>query len=318
MKLVVTGGYGFIGSNFINLASKSGYQILNIDNVTYAADRDNIRVDNIQNIEIDIANYNKLEPVLLDFAPDAIIHFAAESHVDNSIENPYVFLNTNIFGTYNLLQSCSKLKDEFHYIHISTDEVFGELGKEGFFTEETRYDPKSPYSASKASSDHLVRAWNNTYNFPATIVNCSNNYGPNQHKEKLIPKIITNCFSNNNIPIYGKGDHIRDWIFVEDFCRAILLILENRKSVLNESFCIGANQEFTNVELTEKICAIINANFSLKHNCLDLITYVDDRLGHDFRYAIDSTKIRKNLGWEPKYSFEEAIMKTIDYYKENL
>ena len=318
MKLLVTGGYGFIGSNFINLASQSDYKIINIDNVTYAANKNNIRVENINNIEIDIADYQNIEKTILDFKPDAIVHFAAESHVDNSIENPYIFLNTNILGTYNLLQACSKLENNFHFIHISTDEVFGELGKEGFFHEKTNYDPKSPYSASKASSDHLLRAWQNTYGFPATIVNCGNNYGPNQHKEKLIPKIITNCFSNNNIPIYGKGDQIRDWIFVEDFCRAILLILENRKSVLNESFCIGANQEFTNVELTEKICSIINAHFSLKHNCLDLITYVDDRLGHDFRYAINASKIRKNLGWEPKYSFEEAIMKTIDYYKENL
>ena len=272
----------------------------------------------IVHLETDIAEYSSTEKIILDFQPDIIVHFAAESHVDNSIENPYIFLNTNILGTYNLLQACSKLENNFHFIHISTDEVFGELGKKGFFNEKTNYDPKSPYSASKASSDHLVRAWQNTYGLPATIVNCCNNYGPNQHKEKLIPKIITNCFSNNSIPIYGKGDNIRDWIFVEDFCKAILLILENRGSVLNESFCIGANQEFSNVELTEKICSIINDNFSLKHNCLDLITYVDDRLGHDFRYAIDASKIKKDLGWKPEYSFEEAIMKTIDYYKGNL
>ena len=258
MKLLVTGGYGFIGSNFINLASESDYKIINIDNATYAADKNNIRVKNITNIETDIAEYSSTEKIILDFQPDIIVHFAAESHVDNSIENPYIFLNTNILGTYNLLQACSKLENNFHFIHISTDEVFGELGKKGFFNEKTNYDPKSPYSASKASSDHLVRAWENTYGFPATIVNCCNNYGPNQHKEKLIPKIITNCFSNNSIPIYGKGDNIRDWIFVEDFCKAILLILENRESVLNESFCIGANQEFSNVELTEKICSIIN------------------------------------------------------------
>ena len=317
MKLLVTGGYGFIGSNFINLASQSNYKITNVDNVTYAADKNNIRVENINNIEIDIADYPNIEKTILDFKPDAVVHFAAESHVDNSIEDPYIFLNTNILGTYNLLQACSKLENNFHFIHISTDEVFGELGKEGFFNEKTNYDPKSPYSASKASSD-LVRAWQNTYGFPATIVNCCNNYGPNQHKEKLIPKIITNCFTNKDIPIYGKGDNVRDWIFVEDFCKAILLIFENRESVINESFCIGANQEFTNVQLTKKICSIINANFSLQHNCLDLITYVDDRLGHDFRYAIDASKIRKDLEWKPEYSFEEAIMKTIDYYKGNL
>jgi len=318
MKLLVTGGYGFIGSNFINLASQFDHKIINIDNATYAADKNNIRVKNINNIELDIAEYPQIEKTILNFKPDAVVHFAAESHVDNSIENPYIFLNTNILGTYNLLQACSKLKNNFHFVHISTDEVFGELGKEGFFNEKTNYDPKSPYSASKASSDHLVRAWQNTYGFPATIVNCCNNYGPNQHKEKLIPKIITNCFTNKDIPIYGKGDNVRDWIFVEDFCKAILLILENRETVLNESFCIGANQEFTNVELTEKICSIINANFSLQHNCLDLITYVDDRLGHDFRYAIDASKIKNNIGWKPDYSFEEAIIKTINYYKKNL
>jgi len=318
VKLVVTGGYGFIGSNFINLASKFDYEILNIDKVTYAANKSNIKVDNVYSVELDIAKYQNIEKTILDFKPDGIVHFAAESHVDNSIKNPYVFLDTNILGTYNLIQSCSKLENNFHFIHISTDEVFGELGKEGFFNEKTNYDPKSPYSASKASSDHLVRAWQNTYGFPATIVNCCNNYGPNQHKEKLIPKIITNCFSNKNIPIYGKGNNVRDWIFVEDFCKAILLILENKESVLNETFCIGANQEFSNVELTEKICSIINDNFSLKHNCLDLITHVDDRLGHDFRYAINASKIRKNLEWKPEYSFEEAIMKTIDYYKGNL
>jgi len=318
MKLIITGGYGFIGSNFINLASKFGHDILNIDNVTYAANRDNIKVDNIDNIEIDIADYNRIEPVILDFSPDAVVHFAAESHVDNSITNPHIFLNTNIFGTYNLLQSCSKLKNDFHYIHISTDEVFGELGSEGFFTEETRYDPKSPYSASKASSDHLVRAWSNTYNFPATIVNCSNNYGPNQHKEKLIPKIITNCFLGNEIPIYGNGENIRDWIFVEDFCTAIMTVINNKEKSLNETFCIGSNHELTNIDVAKQICQIINDNFNPKHDCLELIKYVDDRLGHDFRYAIDSTKIRETLQWKPNYSFNDGLIKTIDYYKENI
>ena len=319
MKLLITGGYGFIGSNFINLVSKNGHEVLNIDNVTYAANRANIKmVPNIKNVEIDIVDYELLEKTMLEFQPDAIIHFAAESHVDNSIENPYVFLNTNIFGTYNLLQASSKLDNEFHYIHISTDEVFGELGEEGFFTEETSYDPKSPYSASKASSDHLVRAWTNTYNFPATIVNCCNNYGPNQHKEKLIPKIITNCLQGHEIPIYGTGENIRDWIFVEDFCKAIFLIVENKSIALNESFCIGANEELTNIDITRKICEIINSRFKLGHNCLDLIKHVDDRLGHDFRYAIDASKIKNELGWNPDNTFEEGIQKTINYYKENL
>ncbi len=319
MKLFITGGYGFIGSNFINLVSEMGHTVLNIDNVTYAANRDNIKMrSNIKNVEIDIVDYNLLEKTILDFKPDAIIHFAAESHVDNSIENPYVFLNTNIFGTYNLLQACSKLKNDFHYVHISTDEVFGELGEKGFFTEQTSYDPKSPYSASKASSDHLVRAWTNTYDFPATIVNCCNNYGPNQHKEKLIPKIITNCLKGIDIPIYGSGENIRDWIFVEDFCKAILLIINKKNISLNSTFCIGASEELTNIDITRKICGIINENFDLQHNCLDLITYVDDRLGHDFRYAIDASKIINELGWNPDNTFQQGIQKTIDYYKDNL
>jgi len=319
MKLFITGGYGFIGSNFINLVSEMGHTVLNIDNVTYAANRDNIKMrSNIKNVEIDIVDYNLLEKTMLDFQPDAIIHFAAESHVDNSIENPYVFLNTNIFGTYNLLQACSKLKNDFHYVHISTDEVFGELGEKGFFTEQTSYDPKSPYSASKASSDHLVRAWTNTYDFPSTIVNCCNNYGPNQHKEKLIPKIITNCLKGNDIPIYGSGENIRDWIFVEDFCKAILLIVNKRNISLNNTFCIGASEELTNIDITRKICGMINENFDLQHNCLDLITYVDDRLGHDFRYAIDASKIINELGWSPDNTFQQGIKKTIDYYKDHL
>ena len=316
MKLIITGGYGFIGSNFINIASKFGHDILNIDNVTYAANRDNIRVDNIDNIEIDIADYNRIEPVILDFSPDAVIHFAAESHVDNSIANPHIFLNTNIFGTYNLLQSCSKLKNDFHYIHISTDEVFGELGSEGFFTEETRYDPKSPYSASKASSDHLVRAWSNTYNFPATIVNCSNNYGPNQHKEKLIPTIIMNSLSQKTIPVYGNGLNVREWIFVEDYCNAVFAVINKREKSLFETFCVGSGHELTNIDIVKKICNLINENFDLSFDCLELITFVEDRKGHDFRYAIDSSKIKNDLNFSIDTNFDEALMKTILWYKD--
>ena len=184
------------------------------------------------------------------------------------------------------------------------------------FSEKTSYDPKSPYSASKASSDHLVRAWANTYKFPATIVNCSNNYGPNQHKEKLIPKIITNCLNGEKIPIYGNGQNIRDWIFVNDFCGAIINIIDNKEKSLNETFCIGANEELTNLEITKKICSLINEKFNLEHDCLDLITFVEDRLGHDFRYAIDASKINRVLNWKPQYSFNEGIQKTIEFYKD--
>ena len=316
MKILVTGGYGFIGSNFINIAAQLGHEIVNVDCVTYAANKQNIRTENVRTFEEDITNRIEIEKIILDFKPEKIIHFAAESHVDNSISNPLVFLETNILGTYNLLSSAQKLKNDFQYVHISTDEVFGDLDGEGFFSEKTSYDPKSPYSASKASSDHLVRAWANTYKFPATIVNCSNNYGPNQHKEKLIPKIITNCLNGEKIPIYGNGQNIRDWIFVNDFCGAIINIIDNKEKSLNETFCIGANEELTNLEITKKICSLINEQFNLEHDCLDLITFVEDRLGHDFRYAIDASKINRVLNWKPQYSFNEGIQKTIEFYKD--
>ena len=316
MRLLVTGGFGFIGSNFVNLLDRDDHEILIIDKMTYASNKSNVKNQDIQCLEFDIFNKQKLDKAIKDFNPSAIVHFAAESHVDNSIEKPLVFLNTNIIGTYNLLQSCLQLDRDIHFIHISTDEVFGDLGMKGFFCENTPYDPKSPYSASKASSDHLVRAWANTYNFPATIVNCSNNYGPNQHIEKLIPKIITNCFHNKPIPIYGSGENIRDWIFVEDFCRAIELILNNRENSIGETFCIGANHELTNISLVKQICNLINDNYSLDHDCLSLIQFVGDRLGHDFRYAIDSSKIQNVLGWKAKNTFDIGISKTIKFYEK--
>lgn len=318
MKILITGGFGFIGSNFVNLIDNDNNELLIIDKMTYASNKRNVINKNIKSLKIDIFNKENLDKAIQDFQPSVIVHFAAESHVDNSIKNPAVFLNTNIIGTYNLLQSSLKLNGDFHFIHISTDEVFGDLGMEGFFNENTSYDPKSPYSASKASSDHLVRAWANTYDFPATIVNCSNNYGPNQHLEKLIPKIITNCFKNRPIPVYGSGKNIRDWIFVEDFCRAILLIINNSDKAIGETFCIGSNHELTNIELVKQICRLINDTYSLDHDCLELVQFVKDRMGHDFRYAIDSSKIQKALGWQPKYSFESGIVKTIEHYKKSI
>jgi len=318
VKVLITGGFGFIGSNFVNLLDSENHEILIIDKMTYASRKSNVKNQNIKYLELDIFNKEDLDKAIQDFQPSAIVHFAAESHVDNSIENPSVFLNTNIIGTYNLLQSSLKLGKDFHFIHISTDEVFGDLGMEGYFNEVTSYDPKSPYSASKASSDHLVRAWANTYDFPATIVNCSNNYGPNQHLEKLIPKIITNCFKNIPIPIYGSGENIRDWIYVEDFCRAILLILNNSDKAIGKTFCIGSNHELTNISLVKQICKLINDTYPLDHDCLHLIQFVGDRLGHDFRYAIDASKIKNDLGWKPENTFEKGILKTIEHYKENL
>ena len=316
MKVLITGGFGFIGSNFVNLIDNDDNELLIIDKMTYAAKKENIKNNEIKHLNFDLIDCSLVDKAILDFKPEAIVHFAAESHVDNSIENPHLFLHTNILGTYNVLQACLKLNYDYHFIHISTDEVFGELGSEGYFSESTPYNPKSPYPASKASSDHLVRAWTNTYNFPATIVNCSNNYGPNQHIEKLIPKIITNCFNKKPIPVYGSGENIRDWIFVEDFCRAIELILNNREKSLGESFCIGANHELTNISLVKQICNLINENYSLGYDCINLIQFVGDRLGHDFRYAIDSTKIQKTLGWKPINSFDLGISKTIKFFEK--
>ena len=318
MRVLITGGFGFIGSNFVNLLDAENHDILIIDKMTYASHQGNVKNQDIKFLNLDIFNKENLDKAIQDFQPSAIVHFAAESHVDNSIENPSVFLNTNIIGTYNLLQSSLQLGKDFHFIHISTDEVFGDLGMEGYFNEKTSYDPKSPYSASKASSDHLVRAWANTYDLPATIVNCSNNYGPNQHLEKLIPKIITNCFKKIPIPVYGSGENIRDWIFVEDFCRAILLILKNSDKAIGETYCIGSNHELTNISLVKQICRLINDTYSLDHDCLELIQFVGDRQGHDFRYAIDSSKIKKVLGWQPKYSFQSGIEKTIEHYKKSI
>jgi dTDP-glucose 4,6-dehydratase len=304
MRVIVTGGFGFIGSNFVNLLNNENHEILIIDKMTYASNVNNVNDKNIKCLQFDIFDQASVDKAIKQFSPEAVIHFAAESHVDNSIDNPFVFLNTNIIGTYNLLQSCAKLNTDFHFI--------------GYFDEKTPYNPKSPYSASKASSDHLVRAWANTYDFPATIVNCSNNYGPNQHLEKLIPKIITNCFQKKPLPIYGSGENIRDWIFVEDFCRAILLILNNKEKSLGETFCIGSSHELTNLSLVKQICNLVNSKYSLDYNCLDLIHFVGDRLGHDFRYAIDSSKIRNILGWKPACTFDKGISKTIKFYQKNL
>lgn len=309
MNILITGGAGFIGSNFIHyiINKYPEYNIVNLDKLTYAANLDNLKSikGNYTFVKGDILDYDLVSKIVKENNIDLIVHFAAESHVDRSIEGPEVFLQTNIFGTANLLKvALENNKIRFH--HISTDEVFGSLGETGLFNEDTSYDPRSPYSASKASSDHLVRAYYHTYGLPITISNCSNNYGPYQYKEKLIPLFITNLLDNKKVPLYGDGKNIRDWIYVKDHCRAIDLIIH--KGEIGETYTVGGDSEKTNQEITRVLLNKLN----LKE---DMIEYVQDRPGHDFRYAIDSSKIKKELGYEIETSFENGIDKTIEFYK---
>ena len=328
MKILLTGGSGFIGSNFI-LNYIENHQILNYDLITYAGSNNNLdSIKNHKNYTFqkgDIRDYELFDQAISEFAPDSIINFAAESHVDRSIDGPKVFIETNILGTYELLNSSLKYfksltdnkKGIFKFVHISTDEVYGSLGKEGKFSESTPYSPSSPYSASKASSDHLVKAWYHTYNLPVVITNCSNNYGPYQFPEKLIPLIISNCLSNKELPIYGDGLNIRDWIYVDDHCRGVFEVLYKGK--IGETYNIGGNQELTNIALVNKICDILDEIKPSKTNdsYRDLITFVNDRPGHDFRYAIDSTKIKNELNFIPKETIDKGLRKTIKWYLAN-
>ena len=330
-KILVTGGSGFIGSNFIHyLINNTDYQrIINLDKLTYAGNNENL-INIQQNIRYkfikgDICDRQCIKKIFQDYSPNKIVHFAAESHVDRSIDGPKDFINTNIVGTsilleeslsyYNKLKKLSKSSFKFH--HISTDEVFGSLGEKGSFVEDSPYDPSSPYSASKASSDHLVRAWHRTFGLPVTISNCSNNYGPYQFPEKLIPLIIINCLSNKSLPVYGKGENIRDWLYVEDHCKAINLILQ--EGAIGDTYNIGGNNEISNLNIVESICTILDklkpSNSGKSYN--QMISFVKDRPGHDFRYAINTTKIKKDLNWEPKETFDSGLIKTIKWYLEN-
>ena len=325
-NILVTGGAGFIGSHLVRLLVNkySTYHIINMDLLTYAGNLENLKdiehKENYSFVKCDICDFKKVKQVFVDYKIDSLIHLAAESHVDRSIEDPFSFAQTNVMGTLSLLQAAkSYWKNNFKnklFYHVSTDEVYGSLGQEGFFTEKTNYDPHSPYSASKASSDHFVRAFSDTYGLPVVISNCSNNYGSYQFPEKLIPLFINNIVNNKPLPIYGKGENVRDWLFVNDHARAIDVIFHKGK--LNETYNIGGFNEWKNIDIIKVIIKTVDRLLGRKEGASDkLITYVKDRAGHDLRYAIDSTKLKKKLGWEPSLQFEEGIEKTVEWYLDN-
>ena len=325
-NILVTGGAGFIGSHLVRLLVNKypDYHIINMDVLTYAGNLENLKdIENKENytfIKCDICDIENVKKVFIDHKIDSVIHFAAESHVDRSIKDPFSFAQTNVMGTLSLLQAAKETWNgnftNHLFYHVSTDEVYGSLGEEGFFTEETAYDPHSPYSASKASSDHFVRAFADTYGLPTVISNCSNNYGSYQFPEKLIPLFINNIVNNKPLPVYGKGENVRDWLFVDDHARAIDVIFHKGK--LAETYNIGGFNEWKNIDLIKVMIKTVDRLLGREEGASDkLITYVTDRAGHDLRYAIDSTKLKKELGWEPSLQFEEGIEKTVAWYLEN-
>lgn len=330
--VLVTGGCGFIGSNFVRLllADYPEWRVVNLDKLTYAGNLQNLKGitegENYRMIKADICDAAAIENLFIEEEIDTVVHFAAESHVDRSISGPAEFIQTNIIGTFTLLEAARKKwlaegvddSREKCFLHVSTDEVYGSLGETGFFTESTAFDPRSPYSASKASSDHLVSAYFHTYGLPVRITNCSNNYGPYQFPEKLIPLVFNNSMLGKELPVYGDGKNIRDWLYVEDHCEAIVEVL--KKGENGKSYNIGGNNEKQNIEVVTLICDILDRKIGLLESGeprRSLITFVKDRLGHDRRYAIDPTRIRDELGWEPKVTFESGIEKTLDWYLEN-
>lgn len=328
MRVIVTGGAGFIGSAVCRyLVAEKGWDILNVDKLTYAANLHSL--DHVSGrkeyrfLKGDICDAGAMASAFESFKPDAVIHLAAESHVDRSITGAGAFVETNVVGTYVLLESARRYwndlpaerKTTFRFLHVSTDEVYGSLGADGLFHEDTAYDPSSPYSASKAASDHLVVAWHRTYGFPSLISNCSNNYGPYQFPEKLIPLMILNALHDIKLPVYGNGSNIRDWLYVDDHARALVTILERGR--LGEKYNVGGRNERTNLDVVQRICRIMDSRRPKTHAHASLISYVTDRPGHDQRYAIDATKLDTELGWRAVENFETGIEKTIDWYLDN-
>jgi dTDP-glucose 4,6-dehydratase len=325
MKLLVTGGAGFIGSAVVRQAIAAGHSVVNLDCLTYAACLENVASvadDPLYAFEkVDIRDAKGVARVFETHRPDAVMHLAAESHVDRSIDGPGAFVETNVNGTYTLLQAARAYWQAqgrpagFRFHHISTDEVFGSLGPTGKFTETTPYDPRSPYSASKAASDHLVRAWHETYGLPVVLTNCSNNYGPYHFPEKLIPVVILNALAGRPIPVYGAGENVRDWLYVEDHADALLLVLQQGEN--GRSYNIGGENEARNIDLVRMLCAILDDLRPAARPYADQITFVTDRPGHDLRYAIDPTRIREELGWRPSVTLEEGLRRTVRWYLDN-
>jgi dTDP-glucose 4,6-dehydratase len=328
MRVIVTGGAGFIGSALVRyLVLEKGYDVLNIDALTYAGCLESLRAvdgkSNYRFLHADICDRAAMVEAVTDFAPDRIMHLAAESHVDRSITSAGDFIQTNIIGTFTLLEAArgywsgleGAAKDNFRFLHVSTDEVYGSLGAEGLFTEETPYDPSSPYSASKASSDHLVKAWQRTYGLPVVTSNCSNNYGPYHFPEKLIPLVILNALAGEPLPVYGKGDNVRDWLYVEDHARALDTIIERGR--VGETYNVGGRNERRNIDVVQRICAVLDELAPAHRPRSELIEFVKDRPGHDARYAIDATKLEQELGWRAREDFDSGIAKTVEWYLAN-
>ena len=328
MRVIVTGGAGFIGSALVrHLVLDKGYEVLNVDALTYAGNLASLHSvedkPNYRFLHANICDRAAMEQAVNDFAPDRIMHLAAESHVDRSITGAADFIQTNVIGTFNLLEAArdywakldAERKAAFRFLHVSTDEVYGSLGDDGFFTEETPYDPSSPYSASKASSDHLAKAWQRTYGLPVVVSNCSNNYGPYHFPEKLIPLTILNALAGERLPVYGKGENVRDWLYVEDHARALDLIAERGR--VGQTYNVGGRNERRNIDVVRRICTVLDELEPANRPREELIEFVTDRPGHDARYAIDATKLETELGWRARENFESGIAKTVQWYLDN-